>query len=61
MAYDPKLADRIREYIIHLPDIQIEEKKMFGGLAFMVNGIYTSHLKFCDRMLVSRGLCLAGR
>lgn len=38
MAYNIKLADRVREYLVHLPNIQIEEKKMFGGIAFMVNG-----------------------
>lgn len=38
MAYNTKLADRVREYLAHLPNMQIEEKKMFGGLAFMVNG-----------------------
>ncbi|MEO6915818.1 MAG: TfoX/Sxy family protein [Chitinophagaceae bacterium] len=38
MPYDPKLADRIREYLSHFPALEIEEKKMFGGLAFMVNG-----------------------
>ncbi|MCD6067647.1 MAG: hypothetical protein K0S33_2473 [Bacteroidetes bacterium] len=38
MAYDTQLADRIREYLADLPDLEIEEKKMFRGLAFMVNG-----------------------
>ena len=38
MAYNPKLADRVRGYLAQLPNKQIEEKKMFGGLAFMVNG-----------------------
>lgn len=37
MAYDPLLADRIRE-LIALRDDRVEEKTMFGGLAFMVNG-----------------------
>jgi len=36
MAYDEKLADRIRE---RLADLQnIEEKRMMGGLTFMYNG-----------------------
>lgn len=36
MAYDEGLAHRIREF---LPEKDIcEEKKMFGGLAFMING-----------------------
>jgi TfoX/Sxy family transcriptional regulator of competence genes len=38
MAYDEKLAARLREYLVHFHDLKIEEKKMFGGLAFMVNG-----------------------
>ena len=36
MAYDEKLADRIRELIAET-HTNIEEKKMFGGLCFMVN------------------------
>ena len=36
MAYNEKLADRIRE-IIAVTHKKIEEKKMFGGLCFMVN------------------------
>ncbi|MEZ5034478.1 MAG: TfoX/Sxy family protein [Chitinophagaceae bacterium] len=35
MPYSEKLAKRIRKAIEHLP---MEEKKMFGSLAFMVNG-----------------------
>ena len=38
MAYDEKLADRVREYLSGIPGIEIEEKKMFSGMAFMVNG-----------------------
>jgi TfoX/Sxy family transcriptional regulator of competence genes len=37
MAYNEKLADRVRE-IISLSHKNVEEKKMFGGLCFMVNG-----------------------
>ncbi|MGZ5134550.1 MAG: TfoX/Sxy family protein [Flavitalea sp.] len=36
MAYNEKLADRTRE-IISLTHKKIVEKKMFGGLCFMVN------------------------
>ena len=36
MAYNEKLADRTRE-VISLTNKNIEEKKMFGGLCFMVN------------------------
>lgn len=38
MAYNTKLADRIREYLAVFPNLKIEEKKMFRGLTFMVNG-----------------------
>jgi TfoX/Sxy family transcriptional regulator of competence genes len=36
MSYNEKLADRVRE-IISLSHKNVEEKKMFGGLCFMVN------------------------
>src|SRR6201987_2488043 len=36
MAYNEKLADRIREALAHLS--KVEEKKMFRGVTFMVNG-----------------------
>ena len=38
MAYDTKLADRIREYLTKFPKLKVEEKKMFRGLTFMING-----------------------
>lgn len=37
MAFDETLANRTRE-IIARTHTQVEEKKMFGGLCFMVNG-----------------------
>lgn len=36
MAYNEDLANRVRKAFNHLP--QVEEKKMMGGLTFMVNG-----------------------
>jgi TfoX/Sxy family transcriptional regulator of competence genes len=36
VAYDEKLADRIRELMPD--DASVTEKKMFGGLAFLVGG-----------------------
>jgi len=36
MAYDEELADRIRELIASEPGLT--EKKMFGGLAFLIGG-----------------------
>jgi hypothetical protein len=35
MAYDVELADRLRDQLDGTPT---EEKRMFGGLAFLVNG-----------------------
>ena len=36
MAYDDDLAVRIRELLAYEPDL--EEKRMFGGLAFLLGG-----------------------
>ncbi len=36
MEYNEKLADKIREALVDIPNI--EEKKMFRGVTFMVNG-----------------------
>jgi TfoX/Sxy family transcriptional regulator of competence genes len=36
MAYDEDLANRIRELIASDPDVT--EKRMFGGLAFLIGG-----------------------
>ncbi|MBX9851808.1 MAG: TfoX/Sxy family protein [Cytophagaceae bacterium] len=38
MAYNEKLADRIREALADIPKIKVEERKMFRGVTFMVNG-----------------------
>ena len=35
MAYNEKLADRVREYLMEVP--KVEEKRMMGGVTFMVN------------------------
>ncbi|WP_207420295.1 TfoX/Sxy family protein [Desertivirga brevis] len=37
MPYDSQLADRVRNYLSEIPQLQIEEKEMFSGLAFLVN------------------------
>lgn len=34
MAYDEKLADRVREALVNVP--KVAEKKMFRGITFMV-------------------------
>jgi TfoX/Sxy family transcriptional regulator of competence genes len=36
MAYDEKLAERIRTTLSGRPDV--EERRMFGGVAFMIRG-----------------------
>ena len=36
MAYDQELADRVREHVEH--EKGLTEKRMFGGLAFLING-----------------------
>ena len=36
MAYDEKLADRLRELV--QGEDGVTEKRMFGGLAFLING-----------------------
>ncbi|MCC6818365.1 MAG: TfoX/Sxy family protein [Bacteroidia bacterium] len=36
MAYNEELAERISKLLKHL-EINYEEKKMFGGIAFMIN------------------------
>ena len=37
MAYNEMLAERVREILAH-KKLPVEEKKMMGGLTFMVNG-----------------------
>ncbi len=37
MAYNEQLADRVRQTLGH-QNVQFEEKKMMGGLTFMVKG-----------------------
>ncbi len=36
MAYDEALGDRIRDILVDQPGVT--ERKMFGGLGFMING-----------------------
>ncbi len=49
MAYNEKLAQRIRIALSDLP--RVEEKKMFSGLTFMVNG------KMCISVSKNRIMC----
>lgn len=48
MAYSKALADKIRQAVVHLP---VEEKEMFGSLAFMING------KMCLTAGADRMMC----
>ncbi|MGH2860711.1 MAG: TfoX/Sxy family protein [Solirubrobacteraceae bacterium] len=36
MAYDAELAQRVRELLLFEPDVA--EKRMFGGLSFLISG-----------------------
>ena len=49
MAYNEKLNDRIRESIAHLP--KVEEKLMFGGTCFMLDG------KMCVGVVKDEMMC----
>ena len=49
MAYDTNLADRVRERLADLSDI--EEKEMMGGLVFMYNG------KMCVGIIKDELMC----
>lgn len=49
MAYDEKLASRIRASLAHIS--KVEEKAMMGGLAFMVNG------KMCVGIFKNQLMC----
>ena len=37
MAYREELADRVRRHLQSVKNLKVEEKKMFSGLAFLVN------------------------
>jgi TfoX/Sxy family transcriptional regulator of competence genes len=36
MVYDPALAERVRQYVMAEPGV--DERKMFGGVIWMING-----------------------
>jgi hypothetical protein len=38
MAYNTELANRVRNHLSDVLHLLFEEKKMFGGLAFMIDG-----------------------
>ncbi|MGV3761954.1 TfoX/Sxy family protein [Parapedobacter sp.] len=51
MAYDIELAHRVRDYLQRVSGVTIEEKKMFGGLAFLVNA------KMCINVTAAGLMC----
>lgn len=56
MAYDEKLAERVREILA--ADPALSERKMFGGLAFMLDGnMYCGIV--ADRLMLRLGADLA--
>lgn len=52
MAYNEKLNDRIREAMAHFPNV--EEKYMFGGVCYMLNG------KMCVGVVEDEIMCRIG-
>jgi TfoX/Sxy family transcriptional regulator of competence genes len=50
MPYDEKMADRVRELIVE-KESNIEEKKIFSGLCFMVNDKMCVSIKM-DRIMI---------
>lgn len=51
MKYDNNLSECVRTYLQQFPKLAIEEKQMFGGLAFLVNG------KMCVNISGNRLMC----
>jgi TfoX/Sxy family transcriptional regulator of competence genes len=49
MTYNRVLAERVKEALASIPDV--EERKMFGGITFMVNG------KMCVSVSGDRLMC----
>ena len=56
MAYDEKLAERVREILA--ADPALSERKMFGGLAFMLDGNMCCGI-VADRLMLRLGPDLA--
>ena len=49
MAFNEKLGDKIREALVNVPNV--EEKYMFGGICYMVNG------KMCIGVVKDEMMC----
>jgi TfoX/Sxy family transcriptional regulator of competence genes len=52
MAYNEKISDRIRETLVDVP--LVEEKHMFGGICYMVDG------KMCIGVVKDEMMCRIG-
>lgn len=52
MTYSDTLANNVRAYLSSIPDLKIEEKTMFGGLAFLINDKMCINIS--DDMLMCR-------
>jgi TfoX/Sxy family transcriptional regulator of competence genes len=52
MAYNEKLSDRIREALVDVADV--EEKRMFGGVCYMIDG------KMCIGVVKDEMMCRIG-
>jgi hypothetical protein len=53
MAFDEKLADRVRD-VFDGRSIRYEEKRMMGGLCFMVEGKEIGHYRFSAGVPIRR-------
>ncbi|MBN1304817.1 MAG: TfoX/Sxy family protein [Anaerolineales bacterium] len=53
MPYNKEIAQRIREMLEDIPE-ELNEKRMFGGLAFMMDGFMTCGVHR-DRLIVRVG------
>jgi TfoX/Sxy family transcriptional regulator of competence genes len=52
MAFNEHLAERIREALREVPDLR--EQRMFGGLAFLVDGHMARGIVGDELMVVAR-------
>ena len=51
MAFNEKISDKIREALSKLSKVKVEEKYMFGGVCYMVNG------KMCIGVVKDEMMC----
>ncbi|WP_369370466.1 TfoX/Sxy family protein [Promicromonospora sp. Populi] len=55
MVYDPVLADEIRSVLGDDPELTLTERRMFGGLSFLINGNLAVAVHGSDGILVRVG------